>query len=62
MLLNGSLYFPPFPQGRFDPSIHRADYQCIAKNSAGTIASRIAKLRAGNYGKKEKRGTDLSVL
>ncbi|XP_074633719.1 cell adhesion molecule DSCAML1-like isoform X3 [Acropora palmata] len=46
LLPNGSLYFPPFRQGSFDPSIHRADYQCIVTNRAGTIASRIAKLRA----------------
>lgn len=46
VLPNGSLYFPAFSDGGFDPSVHRADYQCVAKNSAGTIVSKIAKLRA----------------
>lgn len=46
ILPNGSLYFPAFSEGSFNPSVHRADYQCIAKNSVGKIVSRIAKLRA----------------
>ena len=47
ILPNGSMYFPAFSEGSFNPSVHRVDYQCIAKNSVGKIVSRIAKLRAG---------------
>ena len=48
VLSNGSLYFPAFSNGIFSPSVHRADYQCLAENQAGTIVSKKAKLRAGN--------------
>ena len=49
ILPNGSLYFPAFTVDNFRSSVHRADYQCIAKNNVGNfeIISRIAKLRAG---------------
>lgn len=49
---NGSLYFPAFIEDRFNFSVHRADYQCVAKtpnNKFGIfeIISKVAKLRAG---------------
>ena len=50
ILPNGSLYFPPFTEDNFRTSVHKADYQCVAKNNVGNqfeIISRIAKLRAG---------------
>ena len=52
LLPNGSLYFPAFTEDRFNLSVHRADYQCIAKtpnNKFGNfeIISKVAKLRAG---------------
>ena len=55
ILPNGSLYFPSFTEDSFNSSVHRADYQCVAKtpnNKFGNfkIISRIAKLRAGNSG------------
>lgn len=48
VLTNGSLYFPAFSNDIFSPSVHRADYECLAKNQVGLIVSKIAKLRAGN--------------
>ena len=56
ILPNGSLYFPAFSESSFNPSVHRADYQCIAKNNVGTVVSKIAKLRAGNYREEERKG------
>lgn len=52
ILPNGSLYFPAFTEDSFNLSVHKADYQCVAKtpnNKFGNfeIISRIAKLRAG---------------
>ena len=52
ILPNGSLFFPAFTEDRFNLSVHRADYQCVAKtpnNKIGNfeIISKIAKLRAG---------------
>ncbi|XP_048588601.1 Down syndrome cell adhesion molecule-like protein 1 isoform X2 [Nematostella vectensis] len=46
VMANGSLVFPPFSAERLDPSIHRVDYQCLAKNRFGALISRAAKLRA----------------
>ena len=52
ILPNGSLFFPAFTEDRFNLSVHRADYQCVAKtpnNKIGNfeIISKIAKIRAG---------------
>ena len=52
ILPNGSLYFPAFTEDKFNLSVHRADYQCVAKtpnNKFGNfeIISKVAKLRAG---------------
>ena len=58
ILPNGSLYFPAFSESSFNPSVHRADYQCIAKNNVGTVVSKIAKLRAGNYREEEREVGD----
>lgn len=61
ILPNGSLYFPAFTEDRFNLSVHRADYQCIAKtpsNKFGNfeIISRVAKLRAGKLERGGVRG------
>ena len=61
ILPNGSLYFPAFTEDRFNLSVHRADYQCIAKtpsNKFGNfeIISKVAKLRAGKLERGGVRG------
>ena len=58
ILRNGSLFFPAFSESSFNPSVHRADYQCIANNSVGTIASRIARLRAG----RKREGKEILII
>ena len=52
ILPNGSLYFPAFTEDKFNSSVHRAAYQCVAKTSNNKfgnfeIVSKVAKLIAG---------------
>jgi len=46
VLENGTLIFPPFPPQDYDSSIHEQEYRCVITNTAGTIVSRQARVRA----------------
>ena len=47
VLENGTIIFPPFPAGGYDASIHQQGYRCTASSSAGTVVSRMARIRTG---------------
>ena len=53
VLENGTLIFPPFPPQDYDSSIHEQEYRCVISNSAGTVVSRQARVRAGMHMKKK---------
>ncbi|KAG1653124.1 Down syndrome cell adhesion molecule-like protein Dscam2 [Nymphon striatum] len=46
VLLNGSLYFPPFDSEQYQQYVHASIYRCIAKSSVGIIVSPKISIRA----------------
>ncbi|XP_039278210.1 Down syndrome cell adhesion molecule-like protein Dscam2 isoform X4 [Nilaparvata lugens] len=62
VLLNGSLFFPPFAAEEFRPDVHSATYRCLATNPIGTIVSRASKLRPDMQGTYPLRAEDAVVL
>ncbi|XP_073994587.1 Down syndrome cell adhesion molecule 4 isoform X2 [Rhodnius prolixus] len=46
VMINGSLYFPPFPGDLYNQDVHRTVYRCRASNTVGQIISRDVNIRA----------------
>ncbi|XP_075215283.1 cell adhesion molecule Dscam2-like [Lycorma delicatula] len=61
VLINGSLYIPPFPSSQFRPDVHSTTYRCRASNSVGTVLSRPCKLRPDMQGSYPIRVEDAVV-
>ena len=64
ILPNGSLYFPAFTENKFNLSVHRADYQCVAKtpDNKFEIISKVAKLRAGKLESGGVRSNNIALF
>ncbi|KAF2354347.1 Immunoglobulin-like domain, partial [Trinorchestia longiramus] len=58
VLSNGSLWFPPFPSSRFDPSVHRGTFTCTISDPSGALISRPARVVAGLDEEYEARAED----